>query len=149
MSLRVGFLGVSCSTQSVFVMATFHRFEDIDAWQKARELTRAVYAVSRSGWFSKDFALRDQIRRASISVMSNIAEGFERGGNKEFRQFLSTAKGSAGEVRAQRYVALDQQYLTPDTFEHLSDLTIRTPRMISGLMTYLQKSGFKGPKFKG
>ena len=88
-------------------MATFHRFEDIDAWQKARELTRAVYAASRSGSFSKDFALRDQIRRASISVMSNIAEGFERGGNKEFRQFLSTAKGSAGEVRAQRYVALD------------------------------------------
>ncbi len=80
--------------------------------------------------------------------MSNIAEGFERGGNKEFRQFLSTAKGSAGEVRAQLYIALDQQYLTQDIFEHLSDLAIRTSRMISGLMTYLRKSGFKGSKFK-
>ena len=130
-------------------MATFHRFEDIDAWQKARELTRVVYAASGSGSFSKDFALRDQIRRAVISVMSNIAEGFERGGNKEFLQFLSTAKGSAGEVRAQLYVALDQQYLTQDTFEHLSDLAVQTSRMLSGLMTYLQKSGFKGSKFKG
>ena len=88
-------------------MATLKRFEDIEAWQKARELTRAVYAVSNEGPFSRDFGPRDQIRRASVSIMSNIAEGFGRGGNKEFIQFLSTAKGSASEVQAQLYVAMD------------------------------------------
>ncbi len=80
-------------------MATLTRFEEIEAWQKARELTRAVYRSSRIRDFSKDFGLRDQVRRASTSVMSNIAEGFERGGTKEFLQFLAVAKGSAGEVR--------------------------------------------------
>ena len=129
-------------------MATFHRFEDIDAWQKARELTRAIYTVSGKGSFSKDFALRDQIRRASISIMANIAEGFERGGNKGFLNFLSIAKGSAGEVRAQLYVALDQQHLTEEAFEDLADLTTRATRLIGGLMAYLRQSGFKGPKFK-
>ena len=89
-------------------MATIQRFEEIEAWQVARELTRSVYECSKSGSFAKDFALRDQIRRAAISVMSNIAEGFERGGNAEFIQFLSIAKGSAAEVETQLYVALDQ-----------------------------------------
>ena len=129
-------------------MATFHRFEDIDAWQKARELTRAVYMASEKGSFSEDVALRDQIRRASISVMSNIAEGFERGGNREFLHFLSIAKGSVGEVRAQLYVALDQQYLTQKAFEDLADLAVRTTRLIGGLMAYLRQTRFKGLKFK-
>jgi four helix bundle protein len=81
-------------------MARIERFEDIEAWQQARELTRAIYAVSNEGRFSRDFGLRDQIRRAAVSVMSNIAEGFERHGDTEFRRFLAIAKGSAGEVKA-------------------------------------------------
>ena len=97
-------------------MATIRRFEDIEAWKAARRLTQKVYAVSKCGDFRKDFALRDQIRRASISITSNIAEGFERDGTKEFASFLSIAKGSAGEVRSQLYVALDEGYINPDTF---------------------------------
>ena len=93
-------------------MATFERFEDIEAWQKARELTREIYRVSRQGEFARDFDLRSQIRRAAVSIMSNIAEGFERDGVKEFSQFLSTSTGSAGEVASDLYVALDQGYFT-------------------------------------
>lgn len=89
-------------------MATFRRFEEIDAWKQARELTCEVYRVSRRKAFSKDFALRDQIRRAAISISSNIAEGYERDSRKAFLHFLSIAKGSAGEVRSQLYVALDE-----------------------------------------
>ena len=92
--------------------------------------------------------LRDQIRRASVSIMSNIAEGFERSGTAEFNQFLSTAKGSAGEVRCQLYVALDQHYLEHDLFDALSSLATEVSRMISGLMRYLCQSGIKGTKFK-
>jgi len=92
-------------------MATFKKFEDITAWQKARELTRLVYEITKNGNFSKDFSLRDQIRRASVSIMSNIAEGFDRGGRKEFIQYLSIAKGSVGEVKSQLYTALDQKYI--------------------------------------
>ena len=91
-------------------MATFKTFEEISAWQKARELTKEVYKVTTHGAFGRDYGLRDQIRRASVSIMSNVAEGFERSGTGEFGHFLSTAKGSAGEVRSQLYVALDQEY---------------------------------------
>src|ERR1700687_534406 len=101
-------------------MATFKKFEDITAWQKARELTREIYTVTSQGTFSKDFGLKDQIRRASVSIMSNIAEGFERSGTGEFIQFLATAKGSSGEVRSQLYVALDQGYITDAAFKHLA-----------------------------
>ena len=86
-------------------MATFKTFEDIEAWQRSRALTKSIYKVTSQGTFARDFGLRDQIRKASVSIMSNIAEGFERSGTKEFIQFLATAKGSAGEVRAQLYVA--------------------------------------------
>jgi len=89
-------------------MATFNNFEDIEAWQKARQLTKRIYEITKKGALAKDYGLKDQIRRASVSIMSNIAEGFERGGNKEFIQFLSTAKGSSGEVRSQLYVIVDQ-----------------------------------------
>ncbi|MBM4037083.1 MAG: four helix bundle protein, partial [Planctomycetes bacterium] len=85
-------------------MGKIERFEDMDAWKKARELTRAIYQLTSAGGFSRDFGLRDQIRRAAVSVMSNIAEGFERGGDKEFHQFLAVAKGSCGELRCQLYV---------------------------------------------
>src|SRR5215208_2039329 len=87
-------------------------FEDLEIWKIARVLTRAIYQLTRNVKFAKDFALRDQIRRAAISVMSNVAEGFERGGNQEFIQFLYVAKASCGEVRSQLYVALDQSYVS-------------------------------------
>lgn len=127
-------------------MSAFQRFEDIEAWQKARELTKAIYALSNDGQFARDFGLRDQIRRASVSIMSNIAEGFERGSNKEFIQFLYIAKGSAGEVRAQLYVALDQAYINQETFSQLNKYVVETSRMVSGLITYLNRSSFKGEK---
>lgn len=129
-------------------MATFERFEDISAWQKSRELTREVYSVTGRGTFAKDFGLKDQIRRASVSIMSNIAEGFERSGTGEFSQFLATAKGSAGEVRSQLYVAFDQAYIGKEGFESLTSSATQISRMISGLMSYLRKSGVKGTKFK-
>lgn len=90
-------------------MSKIEKFEDIEAWKMAREITQIIYQISLSGNFSKDFALVNQIRRASVSILSNIAEGFERNGDKEFIQFLTIAKGSCGEVRAKLYVALDQK----------------------------------------
>lgn len=119
-------------------MATFQRFEDIEAWQEARELTRSVYVASRKGTFAKAFTLCDQIRRACISILSNIAEGYERGGNKEFRHFLSIAKGSTGEVKAQLYIALDQKYIDTEVFTQLSERATHTSRLIGGLMSYLR-----------
>src|SRR6266702_128916 len=97
-------------------MARLERFQDVDAWKVARELTKSVYQVTAAGEFARDFGLRDQIRRAAVSVMSNIAEGFERGGNREFRQFLAQAKGSVGEVRSQLYAALDTGLLSDSQF---------------------------------
>jgi four helix bundle protein len=88
-------------------MAKIERFEDLIAWQKARELTRAIYEVTRHGAFAKDYGLSGQIQRAAVSIMSNLAEGFERGGRGQFHQFLSTAKAFCAEVRSQLYVALD------------------------------------------
>ncbi|RJP64494.1 MAG: four helix bundle protein [Candidatus Abyssobacteria bacterium SURF_17] len=129
-------------------MATIERFEDIEAWQKGRELTKEICAISNQGRFAKDYGLRDQMRRASVSIMSNIAEGFERGGNKEFGQFLAQAKGSCGEVRAQLYVALDQQYFDRPTFDRLTDMAMQTSKMLAGLIKYLRNSELKGSKYK-
>lgn len=129
-------------------MATIKRFEDIESWQLAREMTKTIYAVSNDGAFARDFGLRDQIRRASVSIMSNIAEGFERGGDKEFFQFVSLAKGSSGEVRAQLYVALDAGYIDQQTFSRLSDMATQINRMLAGLMKYLRSSELKGSKYK-
>ncbi len=97
-------------------MSKIEKFEDIEAWKMAREITKMIYQISSSGNFSKDFALVNQIRRASVSILSNIVEGFERNGDKEFIQFLTIAKGSCGEVRAQLYVALDQNYVDEEQF---------------------------------
>lgn len=119
-------------------MGTIQKFEDIDAWQKARVLTREVYAVTADGTFSKDFGLRDQIRRAAVSVMSNIAEGFDRGGVRELIQFLFIAKGSAAEVQAQLYVALDAGYIKQEQFKGLYDLAGDTGRLIGGFIRYLK-----------
>ena len=124
------------------------RFEDLDCWKKSRELSSTVYQVTGAGDFARDFALKDQIRRASISMLSNIAEGFERGGDKEFLHFLAMAKGSCGEVRAQLYVALDQKYLSQQVFDFLLKSVEEIGRMISGLMKYLGTSELKGSKYK-
>jgi len=129
-------------------MATFRQFEDIDAWQRARALIKEIYALTDQGDFARDFSLKDQIRRASVSIMSNIAEGFERDGTKEFIQFLSIAKGSVGEVKSQLYVALDRGYVTRNEFNMLSELTGETARLIAGLMSYLKQSNIKGAKYQ-
>ncbi len=123
-------------------------FEDLQVWKTARELTSKVYAVTSDGAFSKDFGLRDQIRRAAVSVMSNIAEGYERGGNQEFIQFLSIAKGSCGEVRSQLYVAVDQAYLDRREGEKLIDEFRKLSIMINNFMEYLKGSSYKGAKYK-
>lgn len=128
-------------------MAKIEKFEDIQAWQKGRDLTRLVYDVSRSGSFGSDFALKDQIRRACISITSNIAEGFERGGTKEFVQFLGHSKGSAGEVRSQLYVALDQNYLPREQWNELHNSCLEISRMLDGFIRYLQTTTIKGRKF--
>jgi len=124
------------------------RFEDVVSWQKARLLTKTVYDSSKTGSFARDFSFRNQIRSASVSIMSNIAEGFERGGDKEFVQFLSTAKGACGEVRSQLYVALDQGYIPAPKFREMCDLSVETSRVISGFMNYLSGSQLRGSKFK-
>jgi len=129
-------------------MATVDRFEDLECWKRARELTREVYAGTRAGEFARDFALRDQIRQASVAVMSNIAEGFDRGGNKEFRQFLSIAKGSAAEVKSQLYVALDAEYIDDVAFSRIRQLADESGQLIGGMMRYLRTSDIRGAKYK-
>jgi len=123
-----------------------NRFEEIEAWKKARELTRQIYSVTATGAFSKDFGLRDQIRRAAVSVMSNIAEGFERDGNKELVQFLAVAKGSSGELRSQLYVALDGGLVSREQFRTLLSQAEETARLISGFIRYLRQSELRGRK---
>ena len=123
-------------------------FEDIEAWQLSRELVKEVYRMSREGTFAKDFGLQDQIRRAAVSIMSNIAEGFERNGNKEFINFLTVAKGSCGEVRSQLYVALDQGYVDHVHFERMVHRCIRVSVMLQAFITSLRNSDFKGAKYK-
>jgi four helix bundle protein len=122
-------------------------FEDLEIWKDARALTRGIYQLTREPKFSKDFALRDQIRRAAVSIMSNIAEGFERGGNQEFIQFLYVAKASCGEVRSQLYVAVDQSYVAQRDCEEMTKSFRRLSIMISHLIDYLKRSGMKGAKY--
>jgi four helix bundle protein len=129
-------------------MASIERFEDIEAWKKARQLTKSVYDLSNEGQFARDFGLKDQMWRASVSTMSNIAEGFERGGDQEFIHYLSMAKGSCGETRSQLYVALDQGYISQETFQRIYLEADSISRMLAGFMTYLQKSPLRGSKFK-
>lgn len=114
-------------------MARIERFEDMDVWQKARGLAKAIYQVSTAGTFRRDRDLRGQVRRASVSIMSNIAEGFERGRASEFHQFLSVAKSSCGELRSHLYVALDAGYLTQSTFDALQGQADEVGRIVGGL----------------
>jgi len=123
-------------------------FEDLDVWKEARRLTQQVYGATEDSRFSRDFGLRDQIRPAAVSIMSNIAEGFERGGNQEFIQFLYIAKGSCGEVRSQLYVALDQEYVGRKLFDQMFNSLKRLSGMISNLIDYLKGSRMRGEKFK-
>ena len=109
------------------------KFEDLIAWQKARQLTADIYQITNQGEFARDFGLRDQIRRASVSVMSNIAEGFERFNPKEFHYFLSIAKSSCGEVRSQLYVALDADYLPTTKFTELKNKCVELSKITNGL----------------
>jgi len=129
-------------------MATFRKVEEIGAWKRARELTKKVYASTQENPFNRDFALRDQIRRASISIASNIAEGFDRDGTGEFLQFLSIAKGSVGEVKTQLYLASDLGYLDQRTFNDLFGHALEVGRMIAGLMDYLRTTNLRGTKFR-
>jgi four helix bundle protein len=122
-------------------LATIERFEDIKAWQAARDLVSAIYRVTAQGQFAKDFGLRDQVRRASVSVMSNIAEGFERSSDREFRRFLYIAKGSAGEVRSHLFVAVDLGYITAEEFSDLRTKSEEVAKSLSGFITYLVPEG--------
>lgn len=119
-------------------MTTAKRFEDLEVWQKAKELTNQIYSLSSSGSFAKDFGLRDQMRRASVSIMSNIAEGFESQTQALFIQFLSRAKGSSGELRSQLYIALEQQYITTGDFQVAFLLAELCSRQLASFIRYLE-----------
>ncbi|PZD78443.1 four helix bundle protein [Mesonia sp. K7] len=122
-------------------MAKFNSFEEIQSWEKARELNQLIYRITNDKIsFSQDFALRDQIRRSSISISSNIAEGFERETNKEFIRFLYIAKASAGECRSQLYLAYDLKYIEEKQFEELKGKVNEISKLISGLIKYLSKT---------
>jgi four helix bundle protein len=121
-------------------MATFKRFEDIQAWQKAREVTGLIYEITGTGGFAKDYALRSQIQRASVSIMANIAEGFGRHSDKEFANFLNMAHGSATEVQSHLYVALDLNYIDHQTFSKVYALLDEVSRMTLALAQRLRNS---------
>ncbi len=128
-------------------MATIERFEDLEVWQKARELCKLIYEYTLKVNFSKDFSLRDQIRKSSGSIMDNIAEGFDRGGKKEFIQFLYISKASSSETKSQLYRALDYNYITQDEFDVAYKKCTEIARMEAGLISYLQNTSLKGKKF--
>lgn len=121
-------------------MAKAERFEDLRVWQAARDVVNAIYKISSNGAFVRDYALRDQIRRAAISIPSNIAEGFSRHSNKEFIQFLFISKGSAAEVQSQLYTALDQGYISQETFDNIYETLEVVAKQLSRLITYLKGS---------
>ncbi|MGK0295847.1 MAG: four helix bundle protein [Ulvibacter sp.] len=129
-------------------MATITRFEDLEIWQEARRLAKQIHIISVETDLKNDFRFRDQIRASSGSVMDNIAEGFERNGNTEFRQFLSIAKGSAGETRSQLYRVLDYNYINKDKFEILKIDFENLSGKINNFISYLNKKDFKGTKFQ-
>ncbi len=121
-------------------MAKIERFEDVKAWQQAREMTNMVYDVTEAGTFSRDFSLRDQIRRAAGSIMHNIAEGFDAGSDSEFIRFLKYARRSASEVQSQLYLAQDRKYLNAEQFHSLYDKATETKKLINAFITYLRRS---------
>lgn len=129
-------------------MATIERFEDLEIWKEARIISKKIFRISIETELKNHFGLRNQIRNSSGSVMYNIAEGFERGGNLEFRQFLSIAKGSAGETRSQLYRLFDSNYIENDKFEELKSDLEKLSGKITNFIKYLNNNDFKGNKFK-
>jgi len=129
-------------------MATIKSFEQMDIWKDARKLALEIYRLTYKHDFSKDFSLKDQIRRSSSSVMDNIAEGFERDGTKEFIHFLTISKGSLAETKSQLFRALDLNYITKIEFDKNYELSTKIGKMIGGFIIYLRNSGIKGNKFK-
>lgn len=129
-------------------MATIYQFENLEVWQKARTFCQAIYKIINYESFAKDFRLRDQIRASSGSIMDNIAEGFERSGNKEFIQFLFIAKGSCGETRSQLYRALDSGYISQEEFETIKQKAMELSQDIGNFIKYLKQSDLKGTKYK-
>jgi four helix bundle protein len=129
-------------------MAAMRNFEDMEVWQKARTFCKHIYNVTNYAGFSHDYRFRDQIRASAGSVMDNIAEGFERSGNKEFVQFLYIAKGSCGESRSQLYRALDCGYMLNDEHDLLQQEATELSQNISNFIKYLKNSEMKGSKYK-
>jgi four helix bundle protein len=125
-------------------MSTIRRFEDLQAWGKARELVREIYKTCAEGSLKRDFGLTDQLRRAAVSAMSNVAEGFGRKGDKEFARFLDMAKGSVVEVQSLLYVALDVRYIPEEEFQRLNRLADETASLIGGLTSYLRRESSSG-----
>jgi len=129
-------------------MSKVERFEDLKIWQLARELCQIIHKLTIKDLFSKDFKLVGQINGSSGSIMDNIAEGFERDGNKEFIQFLTFSKGSCGETRSQLYRALDYQYITQEEFDVAYKMTLEESKMLKSFIQYLKDSELKGNRFK-
>ena len=129
-------------------MATIKRFEDLEIWQEARRRFNQIKDIGNETALRSDFRLKDQIKASSGSVMDNIAEGFERDGNLEFRQFLSIAKGSAGETRSQLYRIYDSEYISEEKLKILVDEYEKLSKRIAAFISYLNKKDFKGNKFK-
>ena len=129
-------------------MSKVERFEDLKVWQLARELCKEIHKLTLKDSFSRDFKFVRQIKSSSGSVMDNIAEGFERDGNKEFIQFLSISKGSCGETRSQLYRAIDNEYITQEEFNADNEITLECSKMLKGFINYLKDSELKGNKYK-
>jgi four helix bundle protein len=121
-------------------MAAYQKFEELDVWRDARKLVKTIYKATENGKFAKNYGLRDQLQRSAVSIMANVAEGFERGGNKEFTRFLYLAKGSAGEFRSHLYVALDTGFIDQGVFAEMTEHAVSISRQLSGFIKYLDRS---------
>ena len=128
-------------------MGKITSFEDLEVWQSSRELCKIIFSFTKRLSFKDDYKLKNQINGSSGSVMDNIAEGYERDGNKEFKQFLSIAKGSLGETRSQLYRALDRNYISQEEFDDINDKYINLSKKIGKLMSYLRQSNLRGSKY--